>query len=463
MLFPTIEFFIFFIIVFYIRWGLVNHLKLRNLFLILSSLFFYGFWDYRFVGLILFSSVLNYGMLYCIYHSKQQKMKKLYLIISCFLNLSVLIFFKYYTFLLLSLDGLLFSFQISLGLPYIQGIILPVGISFFTFQILSLIIDTYQGKIQEFYSLDEIVLYICFFPQLVAGPIVRAENFLPQLKSISHLGSIPANKAFSLIAIGLCKKIIIANYLSVLLVDPIFENPSEYTILSLIVGTYAYSYQIYCDFSAYSDIAIGTALLLGFEFPDNFNSPYLAESIQDFWKRWHISLSSWLKDYLYIPLGGSRAGKISTYRNILITMILGGLWHGASWNFLLWGALHGTMLSLERIFRSFSFSLPRFLKILITFHLVSFCWIFFRAGSWENTQRFFKAIQDGTGELNLINPFVLCILGIGILSHFLPKSWTESLLTFRSPYWRGFVFSIFLLLLGAIAQEGVFPFIYFQF
>ncbi|MCB1179806.1 MAG: MBOAT family protein [Leptospiraceae bacterium] len=465
MLFPTIEYFIFFIIVFFLNWGTYAKLNIRNILLILASLFFYGFWDYRFVGLILISSITNYGIILLLFKYNKLITRKFYLILACILNFGILAFFKYYTFLLVSLENTFHYFNQSVNLPYIQGIILPVGISFFTFQIMSLVIDVYTGKITKLYSLTEVILYICFFPQLVAGPIVRAEEFLPQLETPRDPNKIDSSRAFILIGFGLFKKVLIANYISVLLVDPVYENPGFYSVPNLFLAIYGYSIQIYCDFSAYSDIAIGTALLLGFNFPDNFNSPYRADSLQDFWRRWHISLSGWLRDYLYIPLGGSKNGKFNTYKNLMITMLLGGLWHGAAWSFVIWGGLHGMMLSAERILAKLNFKVPKIIKIIFTFHFVSFCWIFFRAGSWEKTVEFFSAFKTTNSEIDFINPFAVSVLVLGFITHYIPEKWENKVHSIAelSPILRGIVFTLLLIILAAVSGEGVPPFIYFQF
>lgn len=359
-------------------------------------------------------------------------------------------------------------FSIPVDLPFLN-IVLPVGISFFTFQIMSYTIDVYRGKITERYSLGDVILYISFFPQLVAGPIVRAEEFLPQLKNKADSSAIPALRAFNLIGTGLFKKILIANYLATELVDPAFENPGAFSSLELVIAAYGYAIQIYCDFSAYSDIAIGVALLLGFHFPDNFNSPYKATSLQDFWRRWHISLSSWLRDYLYISLGGSKEGKWKTYRNLLLTMLLGGLWHGASWSFIIWGGMHGLMLAIERFFGEFKFKwkIPSFIGWIFTFHFVIFCWIFFRAGNLENSLTYLDMIYSNVyKEDHILTPFIIGILLLGFISHYIPDRVSfamETILSKFHPLVQGLVFSVILILLGAISPQGVMPFIYFQF
>ena len=263
-------------------------------------------------------------------------------------NLCVLGAFKYYNFFAASTMNLAQSAGLNISIPFFE-VGLPIAISFLTFHALSYIIDVYRHKLVATRSLVDILLYISFFPHLVAGPIVRAKIFLDQTIRRSDPKDIRLGMSVFLIVGGLFKKVIVANYLSTDFVDGVFRAPTEYSRLDLLLGMYAYALQIYCDFSAYTDIAIGIANLLGYQFPQNFNQPYRASSVQDFWRRWHITLSNWLRDYLYIPLGGNRDGAWLTYRNILITMLLGGLWHGASWNFVIWGGLHGVALVIERL------------------------------------------------------------------------------------------------------------------
>jgi alginate O-acetyltransferase complex protein AlgI len=344
---------------------------------------------------------------------------------------------------------------------------------------MSYTIDVYKGKYRANKSFIDVLLFKAFFPQLVAGPIVRAGEFLPQLKEHKTIDQVEFGRAITLIAFGLFKKVFIANYLGTMFVDPVFSNPAGFGGPELLLGTYGYAVQIFCDFSAYSDIAIGVALLLGFRFPENFNNPYRATSIQDFWHRWHISLSTWLRDYLYISLGGNRKGKLATYVNLLITMLLGGLWHGAAWNFIIWGGLHGMGLAAERFAREklkrpegarplptvIKFLL-KFLGVVFTFNFVCLGWIFFRAPTlglaWQYLTGIFSA---GTGFRQL-TPFLAGLLVFGVLMHFIPRSWGERIQRFveRMPVAAAVAgFAVFLVLLSAVSPTGVAPFIYFQF
>jgi len=472
MLFPTIEFGIFFIIVWVVSFLLRNNLYGKKIFLTIASYFFYGYWDFRFCFLLFFSSTINYIAGLLIEKLEKERVKKSVLIFSIVINLGILGFFKYYNFFISSFNNLIFKLGFTNGLP-VLNIILPVGISFFTFQALSYVIDVYRKEIKASESLIDILLYISFFPQLVAGPIVRAKDFLPQLSQHTPT-SIKYDRAFILITTGLFKKMIVANYLGSLLVDKVFDNPAEYASIELLFAVYGYAIQIYCDFSAYSDIAIGIAYLLGYEFPKNFNHPYRAESLQDFWRRWHISLSSWLKDYLYIPLGGSRNGKLNTYKNLLITMLLGGLWHGANWTFIIWGVLHGGFLAIERFFKEKFFNdvyhkktlIVRIFQIAGIFHFVCFCWIFFRSNSLENVFSYLKGFLNFNKQITILSPFLLILIIGGIASQFVPEKFSDKVrgLFNRLPVIaQGIVLGIYFLGLSILSSEGVAPFIYFQF
>ncbi len=316
-----------------------------RLFMVAVSWIFYGAADWRFVPLLAGSTIVNHFFAWRIYHAAG-KARRAWTIGAVTTNLAVLAWFKYIGFLSLSSQSLLHDVGIHAHVP-LPEVLLPIGISFFTFQALSYVIDTSRGKIQPV-SLLEFAVYLSFFPHLVAGPIVRATEFLPQIKERIRPRHVDVGKAFWLISLGLFKKVVIASYLATYAADPVFGFPRQHAGVEALFGVYAYAIQIYADFSGYTDIAIGLALLLGIKFPQNFNSPYAAASLQDFWRRWHMTLSRWLRDYLYIPLGGSRRGRVRTYVNVMITMLLGGLWHGAAWTFVAWGALHGAGLVVER-------------------------------------------------------------------------------------------------------------------
>lgn len=470
MLFPTLNFGLFFLFVFFVSWSLHRHSFSRKFFLLLASYFFYAFWDWRFVSLLIFSSLLNFLAGRFISNSTVAARRKFILIVAITINLGILGFFKYYGFFLESLDELLYTFGIQRDLPFLE-IILPVGISFFTFQGISYIVDIYRGKVHGKYTMLDVMLYISFFPQLVAGPIVRAADFMPQLAKKPEPQNLLATMGMLLILWGLFKKAIIANYLSVELVEPVFFDPMRYSSLDVLFACYGYAVQIYCDFSAYSDIAIGVAALLGYHFPKNFDQPYRADSLRNFWHRWHISLSTWLRDYLYIPLGGSRLSTLKTYRNIFITMFLGGLWHGAAWNFLLWGSFHGIVLMAERFVGRFwtpqrRSMLFRYLTIFLVFHFICFTWIFFRAESFELAISFLSAFGNWHISTHLVTPFIVTLVAFGIGIHFTPPqtlSRIETFFTRQSIIVQGAFYGFVIVAIEAFGMDGVAPFIYFQF
>ena len=339
-------------------------------------------------------------------------------------------------------------------------------------------IDLYRGSMKPAKSFKDFLFYVSFFPQLVAGPIVRAADFIPQISEPFKFDKSKFDKALLLIIGGLFKKAIIADYISINFVDRIFSNPNLYTPFENLMAVYGYALQIYCDFSGYSDMAIGLALLMGFSLPDNFNKPYRAVSITDFWRRWHISLSSWLRDYLYISLGGNRKGNIRTYFNLMMTMLLGGLWHGASWKFVLWGFGHGTALVIEKaLFKNPSkpskYKILRFLGWFITFHFVIFLWIYFRASSFHNALEILSNIalfqwDDLSTIPTIISAYsiVFSLFFIGYALHWMPISLHESinnLFTKLPLFMKAFILGVLFWMVYLIANAAVQPFIYFQF
>jgi D-alanyl-lipoteichoic acid acyltransferase DltB (MBOAT superfamily) len=345
MLFPTFTFAIFFLLVFVGSWLLMPRQGVWKPFILVASIVFYGWWDWRFVFLLAFSAVANQLFAKAIERAAGAAARKWLLAATVAVNLGILGWFKYYGFFVTSVANTLHVFHLNADLPLLR-IVLPIGISFLTFRVLSYGIDVYRGKLRTS-SMMDFAVYVAFFPYTLAGPIARAGEFLPQLAVPRDPRNIDTSRAFFLIFGGLVKKMLFADYLATHIVNGVFTTPGSYTSLETLVGIIAYSVQIYCDFSAYSDIAIGVSLLLGFQLPDNFDAPYTAISVQDFWRRWHMTLSRWLRDYLYIPLGGSRKGQTRTYVNLFITMVLGGLWHGAGWTFVFWGALYGGALVIE--------------------------------------------------------------------------------------------------------------------
>lgn len=348
----------------------------RNLYLLAFSLFFYYKCSGLYFLLLLFSTLVDYGCGYGIYVAKEKWEKQIYLVLSLVANLGLLAFFKYSYFVVDSINAVFGSdFQAvnflaafangTFGSSYsLSDIILPVGISFYTFQTMSYTIDIYRNQLKPCNSLSDFAFFVSFFPQLVAGPIVRASDFLPQINKPYYISYSTFGASIFLIMSGLIKKVVVSDYISINFVDRVFEAPEMYSGFMNLMAVYGYSIQIYCDFSGYSDIAIGLAALLGFSLPINFNSPYKAQNITDFWRRWHISLSTWLRDYLYISLGGNRKGKIRTYINLAITMLLGGLWHGAAIKFIIWGGLHGIALVLHKIWVKNRVQFSRYLSVV---------------------------------------------------------------------------------------------------
>jgi len=471
LLFPTLDFAIFFIAVFAVAWALRRHDGARRLWLLAVSYFFYGYWDWRFCFLLFFASFVAYAAGLALAGNADPRARNWIVGISVALLLVILGFFKYYGFFLSSLAPLLERFGLERDMLFLE-IVLPVGISFFTFHAISYIVDVYRGDARARTSLTDILLYMSFFPPLVAGPIVRAAQFLPQLETRRRLTRRALAIGLVLCVVGLFKKMVVANYLAADLVDPVFFDPSAYPAPVLLFAAYGYAIQIYCDFSGYSDLAIGTAALLGYHLRPNFRQPYRSASLQEFWRRWHISLSSWLRDYLYKPLGGSRHGDAATYRNLLLTMLLGGLWHGASWTFVIWGAIHGVGLSLERWLRErFGFGLSGsivgdVLAIVLTFHVVTAAWIFFRAESFDLAWSYFAGLGVFDGDTSMITPFLLALILIPLIFQFTPENLAERIAR-RIKAWPALALGIAtgaaIVLVELIAPEGTAPFIYFQF
>lgn len=465
MLFPTVDFGLFFIFIFAASWLLVNRAVVRKHFLLVASYVFYGWWDWRFCGLLALNALVNYAAGRLMDATLTQNRRKFYLSVAVLINLGILATFKYLDWFLKSLSDLLISVGLERDVP-LFNLILPVGISFFTFQGISYVVDVYRREVRAERSLFDVALYISFFPQLVAGPIVRAREFLPQLKRTPVLTMDRVGFGIVLILVGLFKKMIVANYLATLYVDDIFFDPAGQTSLDLLIGVYGYAIQIYCDFSGYSDIAIGVAALLGYRFGINFNQPYRARSTRDFWKRWHISLSTWLRDYLYIPLGGSRHGQLMTMRNLFLTMLLGGIWHGAAWTFVIWGALHGGVLAVERLFAKGERKVPVFIAVFLTFHFVCLAWIFFRSQTLESALLYISGLFALTYEGALVTPFIVLLIGLSMVFQFIPANLVErcgAKLGIMGFFPRTLIFVFGLLIIQWISPDDVAPFIYFRF
>ena len=382
MLFNTPEFAVFFVVVLGLYYVLPH--RGQNVMLLAASYLFYGWWDWRFLGLLLFSTVIDYGVGLGLVGLRDERFRKWLLVSSIVIQMSLLAFFKYYNFFAENVAaagrGLGFEFP-----PWTLNVLLPVGISFYTFHTMSYTIDIYRRQLEPTRDFIAFALFISYFPQLVAGPIARAHHLLPQTLHPRRPTLEKCYEGSYFILWGLFKKVVIADNLSVV-VDRAFHDPAGLDSLAALVAVYAFAWQIYCDFSGYTDIARGCAICMDFHLQLNFNLPYFSVDPGEFWRRWHISLSSWLRDYLFIPLGGSREGTVLTYRNLMLTMLLGGLWHGASWTFVAWGAYHGLLLAtyralcpdLDRRLRS---PWSRALNVLVFFHLVCIGWIFFRADS----------------------------------------------------------------------------------
>lgn len=505
MLFPTTVFAVFFFIVFQLHWGLVGFPRTRKYVLLAASLFFYGWWSWKFALMLLGSALINHAAALRMKSMEDKEgtetRRKWLLIGIVALNLGLLGFFKYTNFFfadvffpgLATVCGWIGPAAVDWVIrlqedvyPIIARIVLPVGISFFTFQALSYVVDVYRDKTMPARSWLDFANYLAFFPQLVAGPIVRADHLVPQMEVMPNRQvSVEAGRALFLILCGLFKKTVVANWLAHNLADRIFDWARfadgfiEYSGPDILMGVYAYAIQIYCDFSAYSDIAIGTALLLGFRFPANFNAPYFATTLQDFWRRWHISLSSWLRDYLYIPLGGSRKSEGRTYMNLCITFLLGGLWHGAAWTFIFWGAFHGIYLAIERFLRRLlgiggkgAPPAPWWIATLgriWIFHVVCVSWVLFRGGNMDTVNMIWLGLREWRSvvpQVTLWGIWPVAVFVVGFCTQFCDgdRIWATMNKLPRIPAWVLTVVGVLILtIILALGPEGVSPFIYFQF
>jgi alginate O-acetyltransferase complex protein AlgI len=470
MLFPTIEFGLFFAFAFALTWAFNQQNLIKKFILLALSLAFYASWNWRFVFLLLASGGISYIVGLSV--DQDRPYRRLALGIGIALDLSILAYFKYLDFFIAQALTLGHAVGVNLPIDFLN-VTLPVAISFLTFHAISYIVDVYRGRVIASRSPLDVVLYVSFFPHLVAGPIVRAHEFLPQLASPRSAADFSFGENMLLILGGLFKKMVIANYLAERFVDPVFTDPSQFSRFDLIVAVYAYAIQIYADFSAYADIAIGVAALLGYRFPQNFNQPYRALGIGDFWRRWHITLSNWLRDYLYIPLGGNRHGALATARNLMTTMLLGGLWHGANWTFLIWGAMHGAALVVDHAWRRSeaflrfgSRPLVRLVDWALTFHFVCFAWLFFRSPSLEAAIQFLSGIWKDSGAANTMPSVVPVLIGGGALTHLVPPQTRAELgrALDNSGALVGTAFGFALLYaILVMAPSSSAPFIYFQF
>ena len=473
MLFPSIEFAIFFAVVLTLSWLLhaVQQEALRKWFLLAASLGFYAFWNWGFALMLVAVAAVAYAVGRVVRTEASRPAKRAAVILGVSGALALLAYFKYYNFALLTAGN--FGLWGAIGYqPPFSEVVVPIAISFFTFHAISYMVDAYAGRMVPTRSLRDVMLYISFFPHLVAGPIVRAADFIPQIEAGPTQTARPYADALALIVGGLFKKVVFANYLSVAIADPVFIAPSQFSAGDIALAIVAYSYQIYFDFSAYTDIAIGVAALLGYRFPENFNQPYRSLSPQEFWRRWHISLSTWLRDYLYIPLGGSRHGMLRTLLNLMITMVLGGLWHGANVTFLIWGFLHGLAMVVNHIWRSVpireqlkdNLGYKAVCLILMTIFIMA-TWVFFRAPDLETAQDIFSGLGRFAAP-TLLTPFLGALIVIGIGTQFLPSAWRGGMhgrLIRLAPVWHFVGFGLAMVALLLLAPSAAAPFIYFQF
>ncbi len=449
----------------------------RMIYVVAFSLYFYYKSSGMYFVLLIFAAASDWLLAQGIYHARPQWLRRLFVTLSVAVNLGMLGYFKYTNFLIESLNGLFGE-----GFLNFQNIFLPVGISFFVFQSMSYTIDIYRRRLRPLNNPLEYLFYLSFFPQLVAGPIVRASDFIPQIRR-NPLTITPEmfGSGVFLILTGLFKKAIISDFIALNFVDRIFDEPLLYTGFECLMGIYGYALQIYCDFSGYSDMAIGIALLMGFRFPRNFNAPYKSATITEFWHRWHISLSTWLRDYLYISLGGNRKGRLRTYINLLITMVLGGLWHGAAVRFILWGTLHGVALALHKAWLAIvpwakaegekMNPVSRLLGMLLTFHLVCLGWLLFRADTMADVGvMLHRIVYDFSLQTvpQAVEGYrtVLLMIGAGYVLHLLPERLTD--LTRRAVTAAPMAVQITLTVVMIwcvmqIKSSEIQPFIYFQF
>ena len=475
MLFPTVDFAIFFVVVFLGHW-LLNHLaRPWTLFMIAASYVFYAWWDPRFVLLLVGISFIAQLGAIAVDRTRSPRSRLVVNGAAVALLLLPLAFFKYYGFFAVNVTNTLVALGMGSSIPLIQ-VVLPVGISFFTFMAIAYVVDVYRGDV-EVAGWTDTFLYLSFFPHLVAGPIVRPGELIPQLQERRDERHVDVAGAAWLILGGLFKKVVVSSYLAAEIVDPVFGDPFTRSAPDALFGIVGYAIVIYADFSGYTDIAIGIAKLLGFQFPRNFNRPYAARSIQEFWRRWHMTLSRWLRDYLYIPLGGNRRGERRTLINVLATMVLGGLWHGAAWTFVFWGAFHGGLLAASQWRRRRAPGegaeeqpdrWPDHLRqSAATFALVCVGWVFFRADSLETAFGLLGRLVTGWfTPTEFVNPLVILTI-LGMLGlQFWPRGfglWLQAGLSRLKPAPLGIVLALVLLVIVILGPPGVAPFIYFQF
>lgn len=504
MLFPTFTFACFFLVVLVVHWSIHRRPLAWRIFILAASYLFYGWWDWRFSFLLAGSTIGNQLFAWAIYDSRSERARRGLAIAAVAANLAVLGFFKYYDFFAESVRA---SFgRVGFPDPPLLHVLLPIGVSFFTFQALSYVLDVGRGQLRPVGLLD-FAVYLSFFPHLVAGPIVRASEFLPQLGGVTRRRRVDLTRALCLIGGGLFKKVVISSYVSANIVDPVFAAPGRHSALDVAFGIVGYAVQIYADFSGYTDIAIGLALLLGFQFPQNFDRPYTATSIQDFWRRWHMTLSRWLRDYVYISLGGNRDGPTRRDVNLFLTMLLGGLWHGAAWTFVAWGALQGAGLVVERRVRdrrqlvgaahavpvaptvdrasttgALRTSVERsgaqdaavavadrrraWIGRLYTFNFICLGWVFFRSPSIGAAFDVLGRLVTGWGQPSTITLVMVLTIAGTLAVQFIPREIPARAMALASNLPVGLLavgFGLLLVVIDLLGPEGVAPFIYFRF
>lgn len=473
MLFNSIEFVLFFPIVLILYWGIFNRsLKLRNAFLLIVSYTFYGWWDFRFLGLIALSSSVDFLCGKYIFQAKTQKIKHLFLITSLSINLGILFFFKYYGFFAEELSDLFQQFGYTVHSTTLK-IILPVGISFYTFQTLSYTIDIYRKQLEPTNDAIAFFTFISFFPQLVAGPIERARHLLPQFSSLKKFDYDRAANGFRQLLWGFFAKIAVADSISPI-TDSIFTNQESLGTGTLVFGAVLFSIQIFGDFAGYSNIAIGTSSILGFDLMQNFRMPYFSRNIREFWSRWHISLSTWFRDYVYIPLGGNRCSKTRNSINILITFLVSGLWHGANWTFVVWGLIHGLLYLVTKPSShkdiSDKLSIRQWPAIMGTFALVCAAFVFFRAANLQQALSFFSRIFAFENGFSLFDFFGLNEISTTVFFIFVlfVAEWTQrekghglDIANVKPAIRHGIYYLLIFMILFAFQTDRIF--IYFQF
>ncbi|WP_040507630.1 MBOAT family O-acyltransferase [Leptospira wolffii] len=486
MIFPTLEFFLFFSFVFLVHWFVLPVLfrnpeirkSVIHVFLLIVSYVFYMSWNWKFGGLILLSTVIDFVLADLIHESKNPRFRKWMIVISLVLNLVFILgFFKYYEFLSSNLNALLVSLGWEAIFPVLK-IVLPVGVSFYTFQSLSYTIDVYRGVIPSEKNFIRFALFVSFFPQLVAGPIVTAKSFLPQLHTEKRLEDIPFRKAIRYFLMGYFKKVVLSDNISPIS-DLIFKNPDSYSTEALWLAAFLFWVQVYCDFSGYTDMAYSAALLLGYELPENFRMPYLSQSVTEHWRRWHITLSSWLRDYVYFSLGGNRVGALRHRFNVWFTMFVGGIWHGANWTFFIWGSIQGGFLLLESLLKdaknkffpnltlssSWSKALTPVRIMYATIVAVTFGVIFRSANIHSAWTMIHGMYVYQAGELRPYMlkqgiPAILCV----VFGHYLGWLFFEKGKRIEVPAWLEFgTYPILVFIMALLSPDGEIPFIYFDF